>query len=306
VSKPRSRFKAFKHLLAYVVLRVVWMVLSVLPERMLYALGSGLGWLLALTPLRRKAVENIRRAYGDAPPSAEYPTADALARGCLRHYGWLFAEAILLDRWQPKLLDHTEGDRSILVHFKQLFTRGNGLIVATGHLGNWEMMARCLAAFGFNAHSMAREAFGEQIARWLVDWRKRAGVTIINRHDRESLKALRATMKQGAGLGVLVDVDTKVKSTFVPFFGTLAKTPTAAADLALKLDAPLLVGWSWRVRPGLFSATAVEIPTNPTEDHKADVERITLEVTRLLEAAIRAHPEQWIWTHRRWRSRPDG
>ncbi len=305
VQPKKPLAKAARHLLAYVVLRVFWGTLSRFPERVLHRLGLALGWLLAQTPLRRAAEQNIRRAYGDTPPSPAFPTPDALARACLTHYALTLMEALLLDRWQPRILqDHSLIPAGMPQLGDAIMARGNGVVVATGHIGNWELMGRALAAYGHNVWSLAKAPFDARVSDWLVAWRARGGVQVANRGSTQTVKAVKEHLKQGGGLGALVDVDTNVKSVFVPFFGIPSKTPTAAADLALKFDATLVVLWSWRERFGYHSTAFAEIPLDRTDDHQADVIRLTTRVTQVLEGAIRAHPEQWIWTHRRWKSQP--
>ena len=313
VLAPRARrpkpwwkrlFKSVKHLVAYALVRALFGVAGVMPERVLFALGRGLGGLLWLTPARRLVEGNIRLAYGDQPPSPRFPTVEALARASLEHLGLMVAEVLLLDRWQDSLLQRCAAAKDLSGLGRGLLAQGRGLILATGHLGNWELMGRAIAAAGFEVNSLARAAFDPKVAEWLVQWRARGGVKVVNRGSRQAVRTLRERLRAGAGLGVLVDVDTKVNSVWVPFFGRLAKTPTAAADLALKMDAPLMVAWTWREAPGLYSGDAVEVVVSPTGDREADVRRITAEVTAILERAVRAHPEQWVWVHRRWKSRP--
>jgi KDO2-lipid IV(A) lauroyltransferase len=306
--RPRPWWKrllrSFKHLVAYALVRALFSSADLVPERVLFALGRGLGRALWYTPLRGLLRANIRAAYGIEPPSAAYPTVDALARGSLEHLGLMLAEVLMLDRWQPRLMERCVAQDDLAGLGKRLLAQGRGLILATGHLGNWELMGRAIALAGFEVNSLARAAFDPKVADWLVAWRARGGVRVVNRGSREAVRTLRERLRAGAGLGVLVDVDTKVSSVWVPFFGRLAKTPTAAADLALKMDAPLMVAWTWRERPGLYSGSAVEVPVQPTGDREADVRRITAEVTAILERAIRAHPEQWVWVHRRFKSPP--
>ncbi|MEW5848884.1 MAG: hypothetical protein AB2A00_08715 [Myxococcota bacterium] len=301
----KSTAKELKHLLAYVVLRVLWGVLSRLPEFVVYGLGGLVGKLLCRTKLRRVARENIRLAYGDTPPSPRFPTADALAVGCMQHFGELFAEMLLMDRWQKRIRARlVEEDPNLEPHSRELLKLGKGVVFATGHLANWELLARAVASSGFPFAAMAKAAFDPRVADWLVRWRAGGGVKVLNRGTGESVRGLLERIRSGLGIAVLVDVDTNVHSAWVPFFGRLAKTPTAAADLALRMDAPIVVLWSWRISRGRYGASFTEIPYEKTGNRTADAERITAAITAELERAIRAHPEQWIWSHKRFRSAP--
>jgi KDO2-lipid IV(A) lauroyltransferase len=296
--------KRVKHALAYVVMRVFWTVLSALPERALMALGRGLGRLLCLTPAYTTALKNIRLAYGAEPPSEKFPTAEALAAANMEHYGLTLAEVLLLDRWGKDLMRRSDVPPELLSLGKSVAARGNGILVATGHIGNWEALGRALALLEFDVWSLAKAPFDGRVADWLEDWRARGGVKIVNRGNQGGMRQLRTVVESGGYLGALVDVDTPVKSAWVPFFGRPAKTPTAAADLALKLNAALMVMWSWREAPGRFSGATLEIPVDRTADPHEESVRLTAAITAVLEKAIRAHPEQWIWVHRRWKSPP--
>lgn len=302
--RPKPLKKRIKHGAAYVVFRMVWVVLTHLPERVLHAGARGLGWLLCRTPVYQAALANIRLAYGSASPSERYPTAEDLAQGCMHHYALMVAEALLLDRWTPAGLDRATIPKAMLDLGLSITRRGRGLVVATGHIGPWEMLGRGLALLGFDVWTLARAPFDGRVATWLEQWRARGGVHIVNRGSHSGMRAAKQHVLTGGCLGALVDVDTDVKSAFVPFFGRLARTPTAAADLALKLGTPLVVLWSWRERFGHYSGSMEQIPVLNTGNAQQDAVEMTRQITAVLEKAIRAHPEQWIWSHRRWKTPP--
>jgi KDO2-lipid IV(A) lauroyltransferase len=110
-------------------------------------------------------------------------------------------------------------------------------------------------------------------------------------------------LRGNAILGLLIDQDTKVQSVWVPFFGRLAKTPRAAADLALRTGAVPMLGFATRVGPCRYriSMHDVALPEGDAEDA---VVALTAALTAGIEAQIRTAPEQWVWLHRRWRSPP--
>ena len=116
-------------------------------------------------------------------------------------------------------------------------------------------------------------------------------------------------LRQGGTLGILTDQDTNVQSVFVPFFGRLAATPRAAADLALRFGASVLVLTCHRrgPRPGdghRLEVTEVDYDAE-AQDREAEVIRLTAACTAVQEAAIRRHPAEWVWMHARWKTRPE-
>jgi KDO2-lipid IV(A) lauroyltransferase len=111
-------------------------------------------------------------------------------------------------------------------------------------------------------------------------------------------------LKGNSILGILIDQDTKVQSLWVPFFGRLAKTPRAAADLAIRTGAVPMLGFCTRVGPLRYRITMQEVPL-PDLEGEEGVRALTAELTRGIEAQIRAHPEQWVWIHQRWKSPPE-
>jgi Kdo2-lipid IVA lauroyltransferase/acyltransferase len=104
-------------------------------------------------------------------------------------------------------------------------------------------------------------------------------------------------LKGGAILGLLIDQDTDVQSVWVEFFGHQAKTPRAAADLALRMESAVVLGFCTRVGPCRYRLSMREVPTAGK-----DAVQLTAELTRLIEQQIRAAPEQWVWMHQRWKS----
>jgi KDO2-lipid IV(A) lauroyltransferase len=115
-------------------------------------------------------------------------------------------------------------------------------------------------------------------------------------------------MRAGKALGILIDQDTHVQSVFVPFFGHLASTPRAAADLALRFGCPVVVGWSRRRGPKAgdgYDLEVEEVAFDPSPvDAEAEAVRVTAACTASIERAIRQAPAEWVWMHRRWRTNP--
>jgi KDO2-lipid IV(A) lauroyltransferase len=200
----------------------------------------------------------------------------------------------------------TERDPALL---RAGLARGKGIVFVTGHLGNWELMARLVARVGAPVSAVAKRGGDERLMGIIERWRRDGGVTTLWREDPSTARALLRVFKRNEVLGILVDQDTRVQGVWVPFFGRPAYTPRAPGDLALRSGAPILVGTSHRKgeRPGdgfVFEVTEVPYDPQPA-DREAEVLRITAACQAVMEEAIRRHPADWVWMHERWKTQPD-
>jgi len=263
--------------------------------------GAGAGSLLArvLARRRRIAVENIERAIGPLRPGE----ADALARNAFRQLGRSFFEFLALPAHDPaSILARVEflGWEPI----EALAGEGKGAVMVTAHYGNWELFG---AAFGMRTGGRLKYLLPAQSNagsdRYLNEVRRKLGVEplTIGYGMRSGLRALRA----GFFLGMLPDQDARKAGIHVPFFGRLASTHTGPARLAVRTGSPIGVGWIERTGRGRFRARlhAVLRPRSGAPE-ESEVERLTREMTAVIEAAIRERPDHWYWIHRRWKTPP--
>jgi KDO2-lipid IV(A) lauroyltransferase len=157
---------------------------------------------------------------------------------------------------------------------------------------------------------IARRTADPRLNRTAEAFRASGGVSTLWREDEGTGRAIIRTLRGGKALGLLVDQDVDVQGVFVPFFGRLAYTPRAAADLALRFRAPVVVATIHRLGPRARDGHRLEMTEIPFDadapDREAEVVRLTGACTAALEAAIRRHPEEWVWMHERWKRRPAG
>jgi KDO2-lipid IV(A) lauroyltransferase len=177
--------------------------------------------------------------------------------------------------------------------------QGRGVVFVTAHMGNWELMARCLATEGYPISTMAAKSYDPRFTRLLERGRAQFGVDGIYRGQPGSSARMLRALRRNRVLGMLIDQDTSVQSVFVPFFGKLAHTPVGAASLASRTGASIVVG-SMRRRSDGTHVLEME-PFAPADDDLASTAALTL----ALERRIRRHPSQWVWFHKRWKTRPD-
>jgi KDO2-lipid IV(A) lauroyltransferase len=162
---------------------------------------------------------------------------------------------------------------------------------------------------GWPAATIAKATPDVRLNALIERARAEGGVETLWREDPATARAMIRCFKQNKILGILIDQDTHVQGVFVPFFGRPAHTPRAAADLALRFRAPVIVGTCRRLgpRPGDgHEVTAVPVAYDPdAPDREAEAIRLTAACTAVLEGAIRRNPAEWVWMHERWKTSPN-
>lgn len=302
VNSPVPLAKRLKRAVRHWLLRGAVAVLGALPLGLMSRLGRGFGALaFALAPgERRKALASLERAFPEKSDAERLQ----LARASFRHLGQSIFELACIrqiDRRADRLIEWPPGDRLAL---EKALARGRGVVFVTGHVGNWELLARRVALAGFPAQTIARETSDAGTTSLVERFRQSGRVRTIWRGQGGAARQMLRALKAGEILGLVIDQDTDVQSVFVPFFGSLAATPRAPADLVFRTGAALMVGFCQRKTDGTYLLTMREMPVERSGDHEADVIRLTDALSREIEGAIRRAPEQWVWMHQRWRTRP--
>lgn len=257
-------------------------------------IGDALWWLL---PRRRGvALDNIRRSLGREMAPEEIRR---LGRRSFQHVGMNLVEAC---RYFLRPTDvmlsqvHVDGAE----HLRSAAARGRGILVLTAHYGNWELLAAAHGLTGLPLSIVIRPLDHPILDELAARFRRRSGAELIVKRlaVREVLQALR----RGRMVGILLDQNaTRAEGVFVPFFGIPASTSKGLAVLALRTGAPVVPVFLRRERDGRHCMD-VRPPLEPPYD--GDVEAYTATFNLAIEAAIRRAPEQWLWMHARWRTRP--
>lgn len=261
--------------------------------------ASRLGRLGYRLGVKRSVVEaNLRLAFPDAPDGWLRDTARAA-------YSHLGRETLMMLQlsWtsREELLERT---RIINEHFaRAAYDQGRGIVAVTGHLGNWEIAGATVAARDYRVAAIAKRAANPLFYQRILGARQRLGLEVIDfqQATRGALKLLR----QGYIVAFAADQHARAGIP-VPFFGRPAATYRGPAVMALRTGAPMLLAVCLRQPDGTYSLTLEPIDTTPTEDMEADVRRVTAAWVQRLEAHVRAHPDQYLWHHRRWRELPSG
>ncbi|MFA4944175.1 MAG: lysophospholipid acyltransferase family protein [Lentisphaeria bacterium] len=275
-----------------------------LPWRATGWLGRGLGWLLdGILRFRRRFVEEqLRLAF----PELAAAERAGLRRRFYRHFGRLAAELLRL----PSLGTAELRRRTVIEgegHLQAALARGKGAFILAAHLGNWEIGLATAACRGINLETVVKEVKGA-LGQYAIDRIRGAhGVRTIPR--RNSAFRILRQLRAGGLVGFVLDQNmTADEGVFVEFFGRPACTMPGLAVLASRHGTPVIPIQFWRDEAGggtFHARFHPEIPWEATgAGAEADVRHNTARYTRQIEALIRERPEQWLWLHKRWKTRP--
>ncbi len=254
--------------------------------------------LARFSKYERAALENLERTLGAETTAQERVR---MARGVRRHSARLFREWMRLARGGTEWVDEiVELDASV-ARLDELAREGRGLLICTGHLGNWELLAASLRRRGLNGAVVGRHRRDDPSSDWLIEMRRRYGVETLAQDDppRRLLEVLRG----GGTLGVLTDLAVKhLDGHMLPFFGVPALTMTAPAALARAARLPLVPVRC--VAHGERYRMSVEEPLELSRegDRRAAARDLLTRMNRVFERWIRETPEQWAWHQPRWRA----
>ncbi len=272
-----------------------------LPLGVAQALGAGLGrvafWILP--GRRRVALDNLTLVYGDTLSPTD---RTRVARQCFEHLGMTTLECCrLFFGPTERLFGRIRGQGT--EHIGQALARGRGIFFLTGHFGNWELLAATHGHAGFGLSVVVRPLDNPYLDALIARARERSGLRAISKRD--AVQGVRAALARGECIGILLDQDAGRDGVFVPFLGHLASTSRALAILAIKTRAPVVPAFIHRLPDGGHQLVLdPEIPLAITGDLDHDIQVNTARFTEAIERHVRAHPEQWFWVHRRWKSRP--
>ena len=254
------------------------------------------------TPLRRAAMFNLRLAF----PEWDDAARERAIRGMVRQIGWMAGEFSQFPKYTRAKIEkivRVEG----FEHFDCARRRGKGVLLLTGHMSAWELAPFAHALYGHPLHFLVRPIANARVDALINSYRCSSGNQPIekNRSARPILKVLAG----GGTVGVLADHNTAIEEgVFVNFFGLPASTTSGLARLALRTGAAVVPGFlSWdeaRRQYTLQFQPAVELVCTGNEE--SDIVESTARFSLVIENYIRAHPDQWLWIHKRWKTRPPG
>jgi KDO2-lipid IV(A) lauroyltransferase len=285
----------------------VWMILKALGA-MPRGVARGVAVFAAramyalLPKLRRTAEFNLRLAF----PEWDDARRNAVIRGMVRNLGWMAAEFARLPRYSRKNIEEVvilDGHENFLAGQR----RGKGVLYLTGHIGAWELSSFAHALYGFPLQYMARPLDNVRVDALVNRYRCLSGNQPIFKN--ESARVMLKVLKEAGTIGILADQNTMPEEgVFVDFFGETACTTTGIARVALHTEAAVVPGyayWEENIRKyRLRFEPAVELVR--TGDTERDIFVNTQKFAKVIEEIVRKYPEQWVWVHARWKTRPKG
>lgn len=289
--------------LVYLGLRTAVMIVQAFPFEFLQAAARALGSLMFRVDRkhRQRAIEHLRQAFGHEWSEARIQKT---ALQCCQHMVLLGMEILTMAKminrfnWYRfvELRNVDRGLRTVL--------DDRGLMIISGHFGNWELMSYVIGALGVRTYAVARPIDNPYIERWFLKTREETGQTIINKFGATDL--LVRVIETQQPLCFLADQHAGARGVWVDFFGRPASTYKSIALLAMQMNCPIAVGGAWRLGDRFQFRCELNDVIDPQDykDDKEAVKNITARYTKSLEELIRKAPEQYLWMHRRWREPP--
>jgi Kdo2-lipid IVA lauroyltransferase/acyltransferase len=289
---------------------LVWLA-RLLPEQRALGLGRALGllgwWLF--WPWRKTALRNIELFYLHTPEHERPGRREMrrIGREAAISLGYYVIEFIRLGNLPLEqslaMVVETEG----LEYAQAALERGSGLIVLGMHYGSWDVSGAYISNKIKTLHATSKPQRDSFFTRLISPWRERSNVQLINPLDKFNSVTLRVLRDNGV-LGLVADINGGKNGIFAPFCGIPASNVAGPAALAMKTGAPMMVIVCRRIGPGrlrMIVKPPVDMTGLPADRHAAQLE-LTTRVNAAYEACIREDPTQWLWGHRRWKTRPPG
>lgn len=294
--------------LEYTAARGLLGILGIVPRRAAVALAEGiaaLGYRFLKGP-RRVAEINLKLAF----PDADKDERQRLARGSFRNLGRILGEMSQFPKATRESLNDLiefQIDPAVYAEYQKLKSEGRGIIIVSPHLGNWEVLVFGWATYDAPMSYLARPLDNPLIEKLTVDLRTKFGNRPINKTN-SAMAAARILREEGL-IGILADVNAHPKEgVFVPFFNVEACTSSGPALIAMRTNSaivPMCGAWNEEKQKYIGVHGRLIYPAS-TGDRDADVKSTTAEFTAEVEKLVRRFPDQWLWIHKRWKTRPPG
>jgi len=279
-------------------------VLGAIPRSAALTAGRLVAWITFQLSKRLRAIaeHNLKLAL----PELSQAGREQIVRGVFANLGRLLAEFCQL----PKL-DARNVSECVIYdgyeNFAKALDRGQGVLFLTAHYGAWELCPYAHALYGHPLKFVVRPIDNPLVDQLVNRYRMGSGNQIIEK--KNSLREILVTLKRGEAVGILIDQNTfREAGVFAPFFNIPACTTTSLATIALRTGAAVVPGvliWDAALRKHRLRFEP-PVPLLQTGNKQEDILANTTRYNQVLEELVRKHPEQWLWVHRRWKTRPEG
>jgi KDO2-lipid IV(A) lauroyltransferase len=279
-------------------------ILGLMPRPLARAFAIGISRLVYLLHfrLRQVGMRNLEMVF----PEKSAAERKRILRGEFTSLGRQLAELCQFPNYTQENIDDVvvyDG----LENYERAYARGKGVLFLTAHFGGWELSAFAHSLHGHWLHIVMRPMDNPHLDRLLQRYRTMHGNKTVDKDD--FVRGLLAAMKAGETVGILMDTNmTPPQGIFVDFFGIPACTASGLARIALRTDAAVVPGFTiWDPASGKYRLRfypALEVVR--TGDLESDIAANTQTFTKVIENYVRNYPDQWLWVHRRWKTRPEG
>ena len=287
----------------YLPLRAFASVVDCLPMSINMHAGKCVGDILYMLDHRhrKRAMNNIRRSF----PEYSEEQVKKLTKHSMEYMFQLFtAEAVKM----PSLVKPTTIDKYItftgLEHVTERLVNKQPTIFITGHCGNWEILGYALSVLGYPIAALARPLDNSLINDYVLNIRQKYGLKIVTKWG--GVPILQELISQNVNVGFIADQNAGHRGMFVPFFGRLASTYKSIGLLAMRYNIPIAAVHARRIGNQFkYEVTSTDFITpEEWQQHDDPLFYITARYNHAIETMIRNAPEQYLWLHRRWKSRP--
>ena len=289
--------------IVYLLCRFVAMLFQCFPFAINHAIAKALGTTLYLVDRkhRNRALHNLERAFPAYPPAkVRSLTKESFQNLVLLAFEMIFTTRLIhLSTWRQYV--ELENFSEVL---ELLVRRKTGLIMLTGHFGNWEVLGYVLATFGFETTSIARPLDNPYLNQWILGVREKKGQRIVAK--KGATDEVVPVLESKGAVGFIADQNAGSKGIFVDFFGRKASTYKSIGLLAMTYNVPIVIGYARRTGKPFGFMIGVQDIIHPAdwENQKDSLRYITHRYTKAIEDIVMAAPSQYLWMHRRWKTRP--
>ncbi len=301
---PKKRSK-FRLRLEELAVRFVFAAIGALPLKASMRFGKTFGW--AIVKLFPKLSKTANRNLEIAFPKIDDSEKRRIVKGTFGSLGRQLGFISHFRNFKPEDIRELVEVIGKEENFDPAHASDRGILFFTGHFGSWEVFNLLPQAFGYHINILVRRIDNPLVENYVDAIRTKFGSVTLGK--KQAARKMFRILENGETLGILADLNVQKKEgVFVDFFGVPASTTTSIAKLALKTNAIILPAFAvWDEAKSKY-VVYLEPPIKyeKTGSQQDDIEEITQKITKTVEEFVRKYPEQWLWIHKRWNTRPEG
>lgn len=298
----KEKIKSIYVFTNYLILKSIFRMLSWVPIVMAEKTASVISrvWFKLDKFHRDIAISNLETAFGNEKSVQEIEKLAEKSFYNIANMVFESARSFQWDTYEIKKNMRIEG----IQHLNSAQRKGKGTLLLTGHVGNWEMSLFIADLTPYEITGVYKKQKIDAVERFVLEKRISRGGRMYAL--REAVAGILKELGEGNMMGLLIDHNAKRRGVFVDFFGKKASTDKGLAQLALSTGAPVVPYFVVRRDNEFVVEVFPEVPLIDTGDHEADILANTLQYNKVIETIIRKYPDQWLWVHRRYQTRPVG